>query len=117
MSNSNADDAGLKDLAGLKELQSLTVANFRINGTGLTDLPALENLNLEGCHITDEGMKSLAELKKLNLMADPTSSSKPITAEGLKALAELDQLQELILFRIKITDTGMKHLAGLKQLR
>ena len=40
-----------------------------------------------------------------------------VTDAGLKKLAGLTQLRELILFNTKVTDAGLKHLAGLKQLR
>jgi hypothetical protein len=86
-------DAGLKHLAGLKQLRTLL---------------------LFGPEVTDAGLKHLAGLKQLREL---DLSGTKVTDAGLKHLARLKQLQELGLGYTKVTDAGLKELAGLNQLQ
>jgi internalin A len=66
LSNTKITDAGLKELAGLKNL--ITVHHGQITDAGLKELAALQNLqrlNLAATQITDAGLKELAALKNL----------------------------------------------------
>jgi internalin A len=87
-------DAGLKELAGLKQLQSLDIG--RCKG------------------VTDAGLKELAGLKQLQTL---DLGLTPVRGAGLKELAGLKQLQTLDLGECKVTDAGLKELASLKQLQ
>ena len=49
------------------------------------------------------------------VILDLTSTN--VTDAGLKHLAGLKQLQKLVLNSTMVTDAGLKHVAGLKQLR
>lgn len=91
--NTKVTDAGLKCLAALGELESLTLSCTKI---------------------TDAGLKELAPLRKLRKLY---LGSVPITDAGLKELAQLRNLGELYIGRTKITDAGLKHLAALRNLR
>ena len=86
-------DAGLKEMAPLKGLQSLDLA---------------------GTQVTDAGLKQLADLKgllKLNLRV-----CQGVTDAGLKELAPLKRLQSLDIGFTRVTDVGLKELANLKGL-
>src|SRR5262245_55675994 len=69
---SDVKDAGLKELAGLKSLQSLNLAGTKVTDAGLKELSALKNLqslSLGGCpNVTDAGLKELASLKSLQAL-------------------------------------------------
>ena len=60
----NADDAGLKELAGLTQLQTLCLYRTQVTGAGLKELAGLkqlQTLNLVGTEVTDAGLKELKE--------------------------------------------------------
>ena len=79
-------DAGLKELAGLTGMQSLTLNGNNVTDVGLKELAALKDLqilNLQGTKVTDAGLKELAGLKKL---------------------------KELNLAHTKVTDAGIQQL-------
>jgi hypothetical protein len=73
--------------------------------------------------------KAVKFIKKLDgrILRDEKAKDNPIvgvglgrtkvTDAGLKHLAGLKQLQLLVLTNTNVTDAGLKHLAGLKQLR
>jgi hypothetical protein len=84
-------DAGLKELAGFKQLQALDLGETKITGAGLKELASLKQLQ-----VLDLGFAK-------------------VTDAGLKGLAGLKQLQTLVLGDTKITDAGLKELAGLKE--
>ncbi len=114
---SKVTDAGLKELAGLKSLQTLELRNTQVTDAGLKELArlkSLQSLNLWGTKVTDAGLKELAGLKSLQLLA---LGDTKVTDAGLKELAGLKSLQLLALFRTHVTDAGLKELAGLKSLQ
>jgi hypothetical protein len=96
LSNTPVTDAGLKELAGLRGVQTLY---------------------LSGCEgVTDAGLKELAQLKGLQSL--DLSGCQGVTNAGLKELAELKGLQSLDLNHCRgVTDAGLKELAALKGLR
>jgi internalin A len=58
-------DSGLKELVGLKQLQSLELMGTQVTDTGLKELMGLKQLqllDLSFTHVTDAGMKELASL-------------------------------------------------------
>ena len=61
-------DAGLKELAGLKNLTRLVLVRAMVTDAGMKELAALKNLtdlSLGGTKVTDAGLKELAKLKSL----------------------------------------------------
>jgi internalin A len=65
-------DAGLKELARLKSLQSLSLYNTKITNAGLKELAgltSLQSLNLGGTKVTDAGLKELAGLTTLETLS------------------------------------------------
>jgi len=110
-------DAGLKELAGLKSLKGLNLQQTQATDAGLKELAGLkgiQGLNLGGTKVTDAGLKQLASLKGLQVLA---LQGTPVTGAGLKELASLNGLQDLDLGGTKVTDAGLKMLAGLKSLQ
>jgi Leucine-rich repeat (LRR) protein len=93
LSGPKVTDAGLKHLAGLKQLRTVNLYNTKV---------------------TDAGLKHLAGLKQLQRLY---LIDTQVTDAGLNELAGLKQLQRLYLIDTQVTDAGLKHLAGLKQLR
>ena len=79
-------DAGLKEVAKLKQLKGLY---------------------LEGTEITDAGLKEVAKLKQLNFLA---LNLTQITDAGLKEVAKLKQLRFVNLEDTKVTKAGVDQL-------
>jgi hypothetical protein len=117
LSFTQVTDAGLKLLARLKHLRELDLRNTRVTNAGLKELAGLKQLQtlfLDGTEVTDAGLKHLAGLKQLRRL---DLKATHVTDAGLKELAGLRQLQTLYLAGTQVTDAGLKELAGLKKLR
>jgi uncharacterized protein (TIGR03067 family) len=101
----------VKDLAGLKSLQSLNLgANLLLKDGDLKDLAALKNLRglyLFYTHVTDAGLKKLAGL--MNLQTLDLSNTR-VTDAGLKELAGLKSLRWLNLRGTKVTGASVAAL-------
>ena len=110
-------DAGLKEIAGLKQLTALELYDTQITDAGLKDLAGLTNLvelSLWSTKISDAGLKELAGRKKLTWL---NLRKTKITDAGLKEVARLQEPPKcMALNSTKITPAGLKHLAGLKDL-
>ena len=79
----------------------------------LKKLPKLENLNLSNTRVTSAGLVHLAELKNLKELY---LWNTQVDDDGLRHLAKLTRLQSLLLDGTRVTDAGLKHLEGLKEL-
>jgi internalin A len=100
----------MKELAALKNLQTLILWDTQVTDAGLKDLAALKNLqalNLGATQVTDAGLKELANFKELQTLA---LSHTEVTDAGLKELANLKELKTLDLSETKVTDTGVAEL-------
>ncbi len=116
LSDTQVTDIGVKDLAGLKNLQVLVLARTRVTDAGLKELAnlkTLQALNLNGTNVTDAGLKQLAGLQSLQRL---DLNYTNVTEAGVKELAGLTNLQWLDLSGTNVTDAGLKHLAGLQSL-
>ena len=110
--NRQVADADLKELAQLKQLQSLNLHCTEVTDAGLKELAALkqlQSLNLVGTKVTDAGLKELAAVKPLQML---DLHGTQVTDAGLKELAALKNLQSLDLGYTKLTDAGLKELAA-----
>jgi uncharacterized protein (TIGR02996 family) len=86
-------DDDLRDLAGHRELRSLTLEGEGITDAGLPHLltlPRLEALCLSGGRITNEGLRILAGHPRLRVLGG--SETGPIDDEGLRHLMEMPRL-------------------------
>ena len=141
-----ATDAGLKHLAKLPNLRSVTVRETLFVGDPvlkrLCELKGLEAIQIGpyfDVHVTDAGLAHLGRLPKLRSLrlqgaAEITDAGaarlkdlvglrelylddSALTDAGLAQLKTLKELEELGLHRTKITDTGVAGLGGLARLR
>jgi Leucine Rich repeat len=116
--NSNAiGDVGLRNLAGLTELEELDLTRQgRITDVGLTNLAGLTKLkflSLGNLKVTDEGLvhlRGLTNLTRLYLYGTR------VTNEGMAHVAQFQLLEYLDLNRTNVGDAGIMRLKGLQQL-
>ncbi len=111
---SRVTDVGLGPLARLKRLTALS-----IEGTpGVTDAgverlrpcTALRELSLTETRVTGKGLEHFPDLELLNL------SGTPFGDDGLRHLAGLLELRVLLLLDTRVTDEGLRHLPGRTRL-
>jgi hypothetical protein len=110
------DNAGLKELAGLKRLRILELSSSQVSGPGLEHLAGLtrlEYLGLAFLYLKGEGLQHLAGLQELRVLLLHNSSVGPA---GAKHLAGLKQLRVLTLVQSGLRDAGLAELAGLTEL-
>jgi hypothetical protein len=139
--NAKLTDAGLKELAHLQKVETLTISGNPITEDGLGELLALKSLRLLSLNemkitdkgletvvkieslealfvsstaVTDAGLNKLIGLKKLRWLGlDQTK----IGDEGIKILAKIESLERLNLVGTKVTDAGVKTLSACKKLK
>ena len=91
LNSTNTTDADLKSLATFTQLRKLQLPqNNTLTGVGFRDLRALqrlEELDVSGCPINDEGMRHIAALRQLKIL---NIASTKITDIGMKE-ADLDK--------------------------
>jgi internalin A len=130
-------DAGLKELAGLSNLQSLTLGGTQVKGPGLRELKGLKQLRtvtFGDALVTDEILRNLRQAGLLHALssasgktgvrpANPAevealglNSDTGVTDAGLKELKEFTNLQYLFLSGAGVTDAGLKELRDFKSL-
>ena len=103
-------DAGLKELAGLTQLQTLGLWSTQVTDAGLKELAGLtqmQGLYLIQTQVTDAGLKELARLTQLRSL---DLRDTQVTDAGLKELAGLTELNTLDLTGAKVTDAGVQEL-------
>jgi internalin A len=113
LTSSDVTDAGLKELAKLKNLTTLHLAGTEFTDDWLKELAKFKDLtalDLSGTKVTDAGLKELATLN--NLTALDVSETR-ITNAGLNELSMLKNLKRLYLSETQITDAGLKGLSML----
>lgn len=95
---------------------SVNLSHCSANDADLAELACLRNLeqlDLQGCRVTDAGLKGLRGMLRLwKLSLESTS----ITDAGLVELAHLTGLRDLNLSRTAVSDAGLQHLVGLTAL-
>ena len=103
-------DAGLAQLEGLPDLDTLNLGGAKIDGSGLAHLRGstkLKWLSLECTQVDDAGLANLAgfsELTYLNLL------STPVTDASVDVLLKLPRLEMVVVSGTKMTEAGMKRL-------
>src|SRR6185295_11658837 len=112
LAGSKIDDAALESLKGVSEqLVWLNLANTSVTDAGLKVLAGLKNLrrlHLEKTGVGDEGLasvKGLAELQYVNLYGTK------VTDKGLASLGGLKKLKNVYLWQTAVTDGGAAELA------
>lgn len=112
LAGAKIDDAALESLKGVSvQLVWLNLANTAVTDAGLKTLAGLKNLrrlHLEKTGVGDEGLatvKGLAELQYLNLYGTK------VTDKGLAGLAGLKKLKNIYLWQTAVTDAAAAELA------
>jgi hypothetical protein len=83
----------------------------------LTSLPALESLTIFSPRVTDDGLLYVGQIKTLRyLHLYHVFAPMPVTDAGLEHLMGLKELRSLRLGIDKITDRGLACLSGLERL-
>ena len=103
-------DAGLAHLAGLSQLQALSLRGTPVTDAGLVHLKGLsrlKDLDLVNTQVTDAGLVHVKVLPQLLLLA---LSGPRITDAGLAHLEGMPHLSELILAGTQVTDAGVAKL-------
>ncbi len=113
-------DAGLKDLATLANLDSLTVlAGGKVTDAGVKELARMKNLTsltlVRIAPLTDAALKDFGSMKKLVTLS--FEAGPGVTDAGLGELAGLTNLGTLTIGAKALTGTGFRELAGLKLTR
>ena len=111
-----AKDYGDKNLELLKpvadQVKWMDLARTQVTDAGLANLAGMKNLSrlhLENTKITDAGLdhlKGLANLEYLNLYGTQ------VTDAGIQKLAGLKNLKKLFVWQTKVTDAGAEKLAA-----
>jgi len=112
LAGAKIDDAALESLKGVSEqLVWLNLANTSVTDAGLKSLAGFKNLrrlHLEKTGVGDAGvesLKGLAELQYLNLY------STKVTDKGLASISGLKKLKNVYLWQTAVTDAGAGELA------
>lgn len=107
--------ADLQSIAGMTRLRRLWAGDtFIANLAPISNLTALEDLDLHGTAIRDDSVPHLARLKKLRRL-DLQGTS--ITDAAIDTLSQLTELESLNLYRTQISNAGLARLARLTRLR
>jgi protocatechuate 3,4-dioxygenase beta subunit len=112
-------DAGVEHLASLTNLREFNFSNGQLGDGSLAvfgRLSGLRGLNLQGNTFSDDGLKQLAGLKQLRSLWIGMNRAR-LTDAGVRHLAGLTTLEQLDLQRAEVTDAGVAALKDLKQLR
>jgi Leucine-rich repeat (LRR) protein len=111
-------DAGLAHLAGLTNLRELAVWNGNYTDAGLAHLKGLakmRRLSISGnANISDTALRNLAAMTDLRRLE---LTSNRLTDDSLTALAEFKALESLGLPGLRIRGTGLERITGLAKLR
>ena len=104
----------------MNNLQTLFLDRTKITDAGVRDLAELRNLQhltLNGAAITDKALESLAKSPLLKNLHSLGLDHTAISDAGLKYLAGAPGLQALNIMNTQVTDAGLVHLRNMKSLR
>ncbi len=109
-------DAGLANLAGMTELQELSLQARGITDAGLVHLAALTDLRTLNLSNTGINGAGLVHLKAMSRLREVSLGNSSLNSAGLAHLAGLSELRKIHLGNTEITDAGLEHLKGLRKL-
>ena len=107
--DTSVSDAGVRKLAGLKQLSHLDLRNTKVTDAGMKDVAThrgLIFLNISGTRVTDAGLKEVGKLTELRSLSLGTE----VTDAGLKELAGLKNLTGVIVRNRRTTAAGVDEL-------
>lgn len=117
MWNATVTDLGMENLRFLKRLRYLHMSNAGVSDAGLACLAGLtdlEELSIDGNRSLDAGLVHLRDLIKLRVLC---LSVCPTSGPGLQRLRGLTDLEELSLYHTGFTDADVQHLAPFRKLK
>ena len=124
LTDSGVDDAALAAMKGLTKVGLLRIgSNFQngVTDVGLDHIKgmiALNNLDLVGTKVTDDGLSRLQSLTRLERLSIGSQTGQSvITDAGLAHLASVPNLRHLVVVGTKTTDAGLERLKGLSKLQ
>ena len=110
-------DEAVRHLAGLTALESLTLNDGKVTGSGFSALDTLAHftsLSITNCPIDDRGCQSLASLHHLESLE---LTGTQITDRALVSIAKLFLIKTLKLTDAGLTPAGLAKLSPLKELK
>ena len=111
-------DEALSHLEGFPHLERLFLCQTQVTDEGLKHVGRLRRLEIlymwDARRVSDAGIAHLENLKNLR---EVHCSKSRIGDESLRVLGRLPRLEKLSLQGNKFTDEGLAHLEGLSQLR
>jgi hypothetical protein len=115
-------DAGLKEVGGLKGLESLVLDKTKVSDAGLAHVAGLTRLRKLSLSSPDRGSPGVSDaglehVKGLTALEVLRLGSGKVSDAGLARLAGLTRLTELDLGETGVTGAGLARLKGLKELR
>ncbi|CUG86414.1 receptor-type protein kinase, putative [Bodo saltans] len=109
----------LQSIGSLRQIQRLVLRECCVTNAVLAEIARCQEtryLDLDKCGVTDDGLRSLAPLKKLELLS--LRDCCDITDAGLESISIFSQLQELYLRNcIKLTDASVANISRAQRLR
>ena len=109
-------DAGIAQLAGLKELRILEIDDIKVTERGLKQLSGLTKLEILGLRSGTVDDRALGQVTAFRNLTNLGLHDTAVTDAGLNQLASLSQLQSLGLSSDVITDDGLANLKPLTRL-
>ena len=103
------NDDALKGFATLSTVKMLYISGAKINGEGLGHLrsDSLETIMIDDCRLTDDGVKTIKNFKKLQMIL---LTDCPC-GDGMRdALSDLKDLRGVVLDGTKLADAGLRKL-------
>ncbi len=116
MENQILEDAHLKPLGALTGLTDLSLRWTPIDGSGMTYLTSLnemERLNLGQTNAGDIALESIRDCDKMQWLSLWQTA---VTDDGLKNLVQMQELRHLDLKNTSTSDVGLEHISQLKEL-
>jgi hypothetical protein len=105
------------NLGSLKTLD-LSYSGVKDSHIGrLTQLPALQELNLDSCPISDLAISYLADNNVAPNLTCLDLADTDLTDAGMAKIAKFVKLEKLSLFYCKITNSGLRHISQLKSIQ
>ena len=116
MENQILEDAHLKPLGALTGLTDLSLRWTPIDGSGMTHLTSLnelERLNLAQTSAGDVALESIRDCDKMQWLSLWQTA---VTDDGLKNLVQMQKLRHLDLKNTSTSDVGLQHVSQLENL-
>jgi serine/threonine protein kinase len=116
--NPPTTDRDFKQLSRYPRLESLDISETSMcDGTGLKYLKdtTIENLDIGSTHITNEGLKEVAEIKGIKKLR--MNDCEDIDDQGVRQLLQLKELDDLFIGGENLTEGFFKYLKSFPSLQ